>query len=116
MLNMLFPIRNIQSLSPGYKGTPANLLFAQGGNSIQELNNWLRQNKRSLKTSGASNGQTIAGCFSTGTHGSAIDTGSVQDFVVGMHIITGPGTHIWLERESYPVVSDTVIQRFKTNL
>src|SRR6188768_1832601 len=67
-LNMLFPIRNIQSLSPNYNGSPNNLLFAQCGNSIQELNNWLKQNKRSLKTSGASNGQTIAGCFSTGTH------------------------------------------------
>ena len=116
MLNMLFPIRNIQSLSPGYKRTPANLLFAQCGNSIQELNNWLKQNKRSLKTSGASNGQTIAGCFSTGTHGSAIDIGSVQDFIVGLHIITGPNEHIWLERESYPVVSDTLIQKFKTKL
>ena len=116
MLNMLFPIRNTQSLSPGYKKTPANLLFAQCGNSIQELSNWLKQNKRSLKTSGASNGQTIAGCFSTGTHGSAIDTGSVQDFVVGMHIITGPDENIWIERESYPVVSDLFLQKFNTRL
>ena len=118
MLNMLFPIRNTQSLSAKYKGKPSNLLFAQCGNSIQELNNWLQQNKRSLKTSGASNGQTIVGCFSTGTHGSAIDTGSVQDFIVGLHIITGPGPddHVWLERDSYPVVSDTLIQKFKTRL
>jgi hypothetical protein len=116
MLNMLFPIRNAQSLSPKYKGAPSNLLFAQCGNSIQELNNWLQQNKRSLKTTGASNGQTIVGCFSTGTHGSAIDTGSVQDYIVGLHIITGPGEHIWLERASYPVVSDAFIQKFKTRL
>jgi hypothetical protein len=59
MLNMLFPIRNTQNLSPRYKGTPNNLLFAQCGNSVQELNNWLQQNKRSLKTSGASNGQLL---------------------------------------------------------
>ncbi len=116
MLNMLFPIRNSQSLSPKYNGLPNNLLFAQCGNSIQELNNWLKQNKRSLKTSGASNGQTIAGCFSTGTHGSAIDMGSVPDFVVGMHIITGPDTQVWLERKSYPVVSGALIQKFKTKL
>ena len=116
MLNMLFPVRNPQSLSPAYPRTPTDLLFAQCGNSIQELNNWLKQNKRSLKTSGASNGQTIVGCFSTGTHGSAIDTGSVPDFIVGMHIITGPGEHIWLERESYPVVSASLIQKFKTTL
>lgn len=116
MLNMIFPIRSTQSLSPNYNGTPNNLLFAQCGNSIQELNDWLKKNKRSLKTSGASNGQTIVGCFSTGTHGSAIDVGSVPDFIVGMHIITGPDKHIWLERESYPIVSDIFTQKFKTKL
>lgn len=116
MLNMIFPIRNSQTLSSNYKGIPNDLLFAQCGNSIQELNDWLKKNKRSLKTSGASNGQTIAGCFSTGTHGSAIDTGSVQDFIVGIHLITGPDKHVWLERESYPVVSDLFIQKFKTKL
>ena len=116
MLNMIFPIRSTQSLSPDYKRTTNDLLFAQCGNSIQELNDWLKKNKRSLKTSGASNGQTIVGCFSTGTHGSAIDIGSVPDFIVGMHIITGPDKHIWLERESYPIVSDVFIQKFKTKL
>jgi len=116
MLNMIFPIRSTQSLSPNYKRTPNDLLFAQCGNSIQELNDWLKKNKRSLKTSGASNGQTIVGCFSTGTHGSAIDVGSVPDFIVGMHIITGSDKHIWLERESYPVVSGIFTQKFKTKL
>src|SRR5678809_165007 len=116
MLNMIFPIRSTQSLSSNYKRTPNDLLFAQCGNSIQELNDWLKKNKRSLKTSGASNGQTIVGCFSTGTHGSAIDVGSVPDFIVGMHIITGPDKHIWLERKSYPIVFDLFIQKFKTKL
>jgi hypothetical protein len=116
MLNMVFPVRKTQSLSPGFTGVPEDLLFAQCGNSIQELNDWLKKNNRSLRTSGASNGQTIVGCFSTNTHGSAIDTGSVQDFIIGMHIITGPDDHIWLERKSYPVVSDIFIQRFRTRL
>ena len=116
MLNMAFPIRSTQSVSPQYARTPNDLLFAQCGNSMQELNSLLKQNKRSLRTTGASNGQTIAGCFSTGTHGSAIDAGSVQDFVVGMHIIVGPGKHVWLERQSYPVVSGAFLQKFKTKL
>ncbi len=115
-MNMLFPIRNRQSLSPQFPGTPNNVVFTQCGTSIQELNNWLKANKRSLKTTGASNGQTIAGCFSTGTHGSAIDVGSVQDFVVGMHIIVGPGKHYFLERASYPVVSNAFLQKFNTTL
>jgi FAD binding domain len=115
MLNRTFPIRST-SLSPQYAGTANQLLFAQCGTSIQELNNRLKKNKRSLRTSGASNGQTIVGCFSTGTHGSAMDAGSVQDFIVGMHIITGPGKHIWLERKSHPVVSQAFLDKFKTKL
>ena len=47
--------------------------------------------------------------MSTGTHGAAIDVGSVADFVVGLHIITSPTEHIWLERKSYPVASDSFI-------
>lgn len=116
MLNMIFPIRSALSLSPNYKKTPDKVLFVQCGTSMQELNNWLKANGRSLKTSGASNGQTIVGCFSTGTHGSALDAGSVPDYVVGMHIIVGPGKHVYLERKSYPVVSDAFIQKFKTKL
>jgi hypothetical protein len=54
--------------------------------------------------------------FFTGTHGSAIDVGSVPDFIVGMHIITGPDKHIWLERESYPIVSDVSLKSLKQNL
>lgn len=116
MLNMIFPLRTTQSISTSYPGTPDKLLFAQCGTSMQELNNWLKKNKRSLKTSGASNGQTIAGCFSTGTHGSAIDVGAVQDYIVGIHIIVGPSKHVYLERKSYPVVSDIFLQKFKTTL
>lgn len=111
-MNMLFPVRKKESLSQDYPGSPDQVLFAQCGNSIQELNKWLKTNNRSLKTSGASNGQTIVGCFSTGTHGSAMDTGSVQDFIVGMHIILGPDKHVWLEKKSRPVVSDIFLQKF----
>ncbi len=65
--------------------------------------------KRSLKASGASNGQTIAGCTSTGTHGSAFNVGAVHDSIVGLHIVTGPDTHVWLEKKSNPVASDDFI-------
>jgi FAD binding domain len=116
LLNMLIEIRNAASVSDQYQGQRKNLLFAQCGNSMQELNNHLQHTGRSLKTSGASNGQTIAGAFSTGTHGSAIDFGSTPDFIVGMHIIISPDEHIWLEKESYPVVSDLFTQRLQTKL
>ena len=116
LMNMLIEIRTAGSVSDDYPGERRNLLFAQCGNSMQELNIHLQASNRSLKTSGASNGQTIAGAFSTCTHGSAIDFGSTPDFVVGLHIIVSDAESIWLEKASYPVVSDSFIQRLETKL
>jgi len=86
-------------------------LFTQCGCSIIELNTVCRSLNRSLRTSGASNGQTIAGLISNCTHGSAIDFGSSPEFIVGLHIIVGPNRHIYLERASQPVVTGSFIQR-----
>src|SRR5690606_1514124 len=38
-----------------------DLLFVQCGVSVHELNSYLKRKRRSIKTSGASNGQTIVG-------------------------------------------------------
>jgi hypothetical protein len=105
-----------QSVAPGYTGDVKKLLFAQCGNGIWELNDQLRQSKLSLKTCGASNGQTIVGAMATGAHGSTIDVGGVQDYVVGMHIIVGPDRHIYVERKSAPIVSASFIQNLQTEL
>ncbi|HTN46771.1 MAG TPA: FAD-binding protein [Flavipsychrobacter sp.] len=114
-LNSVFTI-SASSLNPNYKGKPEELSFVQCGNSIWELNNYLNPRGRSLKTCGASNGQTIVGAMSTGTHGSAIDFGAIQDYVKGLHIITGPNSDVYLERKSYPVVSETFIAKLNTSL
>jgi hypothetical protein len=105
-----------QSVSENYTGDPKKLLFAQCGCGVWELSKELRAKNLSLKTSGASNGQTIVGAMSTGAHGSSIDVGSVQDYVVGMHLIVSPTRHIWLERESGPVVSDSFSQKLQTEI
>ncbi len=114
-LNMVFNITKA-SVSNACPGKPADLLFAQCGNSVKELNDFLKSKNKSLKTSGASNGQTIVGAFSTGTHGSAIDFGATPDFVVGLHIIVSPNRHVYLERASYPVASAAFIQKLQTEL
>jgi FAD/FMN-containing dehydrogenase len=116
LMNLLFEIRNPNSVSPDYQGDRKDLLFAQCGNSMQELNNYLRRTHRSLKTSGASNGQTIVGAFSTCTHGSAIDFGSTPDFIVGLHIVVSANEHVWLERASYPVASEAFVQLLEAKL
>jgi FAD/FMN-containing dehydrogenase len=84
---------------------PRNLLFVQCGNSIADLNAYLQARQLSLKTSGASNGQTIAGALSTGTHGAALGVGAVPDYVRGIHLVTGPARSVWLERKSDPVTN-----------
>lgn len=102
-LRLTFNLKN-SFLAPEYlqKGNSAtNLFFAECGISVLDLDEKLEQDsnpKRSLRASGASNGQTIAGCTSTGTHGSAFNVGAVHDSIVGLHIITGPDSHVWLEK------------------
>ena len=90
-------------------GDPSNLLFAQCGNEIIRINDLLEKERnppKSLRVSGGSNGQTIVGAFSTGTHGAAFKYGALCDCVLGMHIIVGPNRHVWLEKASRPVTSE----------
>src|SRR5260221_7265912 len=79
-LNMMFGISQ-QSVNPAYKGDVKKLFLAQCGNGVWEISKFLQIRNLSLKTSGASNGQTIAGVTATGAHGSAFDVGAVQDLV-----------------------------------
>lgn len=96
----------------------SNLFWFQCGNQIKEISLFLERRGKSLKTSGASNGQTIAGCISTGVHGSTIDVGSVQDYVVGLNLITGPNPedNIYLERKSRPALRDTYVQNLNARV
>lgn len=99
-LNFSFPLTQ-KYVMPSH-GRPEDLYFIQCGTIIHEINTRLsaKEPQRSIKASGASNGQTIAGALSTGTHGAAFKVGAIQDFVVGLHLVTGPNKHIWLERST----------------
>lgn len=110
-LNLAFNIGK-NFVSDDYSGDYQNLFLVECGTSIDELNEMLEERgdfKRCLRASGASNGQSIAGATSTGTHGSAFNVGAVHDSIVGLHIVVGPNRHVWLERKSYPVASDQFI-------
>jgi FAD/FMN-containing dehydrogenase len=89
-----------------YTEDVTGLYLVQCDVSIEALNRYLEFNNRALKTSGASNGQTIAGAIATGTHGSAFQYGAMPEYVVGIHLIPGTDESIWLERASYPVITD----------
>ncbi|WP_181954050.1 FAD-linked oxidase [Flavobacterium cellulosilyticum] len=106
-MNISMPIHDVDChLNSNYD--PTNLFLFECGNTIKEISETLAENGKSLKTSGASNGQTIAGCISTGVHGSALDVGSVQDYVVGLNLIIGPNKEdiVYIEPHSKPALSD----------
>lgn len=95
-----------QSLDTGFVGNPADLVFVQAGRSIAEINRRIEAwpQPRSLRTSGASNGQTIAGAIGTGTHGSAVDVGALESQVVGIQLLTAT-RNLWIEHPARPVLN-----------
>ena len=96
----------------------SNLFLFECGTTIKRVSEVLSAHGKSLKTTGASNGQTIAGCISTGVHGSALNVGSVQDYVVGLNLIIGPDQNdiVYLERHTAPALNDTFAQQISKKI
>ncbi|RMH31522.1 MAG: FAD-binding protein [Nitrospirae bacterium] len=103
-------------MAPEYTGDREKLRFLETGAEIVTINRLLFQHRLSLKASGSNDGQTLAGVISTNTHGSAFKFGSTQDFVVGLHLITGPRSHVYLQRDSYRVVNEKFAQKLGAKL
>jgi FAD/FMN-containing dehydrogenase len=100
--NWLFPLPATH-VDPGYSGDHDGLVLCQTGISVAELNIYLERRGRSLVTTGASNGQTLAGAISTGTHGSAIDQPAIQGQVAAIQLLSGPASNLWIEPAREPV-------------
>ena len=108
-LNGMRPL-SADQLDPSYRGDPADtngLWLVQGGAYISEINRTIEGDAfaRSLHTSGAANGQTIAGATATGTHGSRLGFPALHDTVRAIHLLAGDQKQFWIERASYPVAS-----------
>jgi hypothetical protein len=110
-LMQTFAVRS-SSVAPAYLAAGKladNLFFTECGTTIHILEQLLEARNKSILASGGSNGQTIAGATSTGTHGGAFAFGAVHDAIVGLHLVCGPDRHVWLERASYPVVGQAFL-------
>lgn len=96
----------------------SNLFLFECGTIIKRVSEVLSAHGKSLKTTGASNGQTIAGCISTGVHGSALQVGAVQDYVVGLNLIIGPNKNdvVYLERHTQPALNDTFAKKISKRI
>jgi FAD/FMN-containing dehydrogenase len=98
---------------PAYPaGERRNVVLAQAGMQIAELNDYLElvprkdADRRAIKAAGIGNGQTVAGSVSGNTHGAQLTFGAMPDFVAGLHIATGSGRTLWIQRASKPVFNE----------
>lgn len=82
---------------------PSRLMLVQAGATVDEVNDSAEEMGLSLKTGGASNGQTWAGACATGTHGSVIAAGGIQDHIRALQVVTPSGV-FWVEPHQ-PVMS-----------
>ena len=122
LLNGCYDIgeRHFDSRYPA--GDRRSVVLAQAGMQIAELNAFLElrpqeaSDKRSLKAAGIGNGQTIAGAVSGNTHGSQLDFGAMPDFVVGLHVATGNGRTLWIEKASKPVLNEDFVNAIGAKL
>ena len=85
---------------------PEDLYFAQCGAKISRINERLETTtrRRALRTSGASNGQTIGGMIGTGVHGSAIGVGGFESQVAGLQLLTAT-QNLWIEPARAPTMT-----------
>lgn len=113
-LNQVFRMNTY--LHSNYSGSADTIRYFQSGISVRAVNDFLGSRGYALKTSGASDGQTLAGAISTGTHGSAFNVGSMQEAVVGIHVLCGKGRNYWVERSSYPVGNQQLIDALGATL
>lgn len=99
-------------LDPQYRATRAaqqfTPIFAQGGTQIASLNRRLAEAGLAVQTSGAGDGQRLAGCLATGTHGSALGIGAMHDTALGFHLVVGPSESVFVQRATAPACGPEV--------
>jgi FAD/FMN-containing dehydrogenase len=99
-----------------------NVVLAQAGMQIAELNDYLElvpqkdSDRRAIQAAGIGNGQTVAGSVSGNTHGAQLTFGAMPDFVAGLHIATGSGKTLWIERASKPVLNEEFVAKIGADL
>lgn len=74
----------------------SRLMLVQAGATVDEVNDSAEEMGLSLTTGGASNGQTLAGAAATGTHGSVLSAGGIQDHIRALQVVTPSGI-FWVE-------------------
>jgi hypothetical protein len=87
-------------------GPAANVVLCGGGTRLREIVAFAEPELGlTVETSGTHLGLTLAGAAGTASHGSRLGLGGMQNSVLGMHLVTGPGEHVWIEDPETPALS-----------
>lgn len=73
-------------------------IYVTCGANLHNVNRELEKIELCIRTSGSSDGQTVAGAIGTGVHGSAYKIGAIHDTVAGIHLAT-KGGHMLVYRD-----------------
>ncbi|HSU41459.1 MAG TPA: hypothetical protein VLJ38_17900 [Polyangiaceae bacterium] len=84
-------------------------LFVEGGTQIGALNRRLGADLGlALQTSGAADGQRVAGALATGTHGAALQVGALHDTVLGLYLVVAPNQAVFVQSGSAQFASSEI--------
>jgi hypothetical protein len=106
--NRCFRLAAADFADPG-ASDPRAFMLVEGGVLVDEVNDKLEEMGRSLSTTGASNGQTMAGACATATHGSVPTAGGIQQHVRAVQMVTPAGT--WWIEPAAGLMSDDFIRQ-----
>ncbi|OYY73134.1 hypothetical protein [Sphingomonas sp. 28-63-12] len=106
-----FSMASVSDIHPHCQTPAKRIAFASGGTRLRELVRWAEGFGLTVPTSGTHLGPTLAGGFGTASHGSKIGYGGLQNMVLGMHLVCGASEHVWIERRSHPVLSDSGVKQ-----
>ncbi len=87
------------------------MALASGGTRLRELAELADRRGLSILDSGTHLGATIAGAIATASHGSRLGHGGLQEMVHGLHLVTGIGEAVWIERATRPLLSDDQVAK-----
>ena len=94
------------ALNDENRSTPEKYVHVEAGTKVWELNCQLDGLGVALETLGGTNGQSVAGAFSTSSHGSTFDLRPIADQVRAIHLVGPGGQEWWIERSGTRAITD----------
>jgi len=95
-----------QALKAGLQPRARYFVEVKAGTKVHELNCLLDGLGLAMPTLGGSNGQSIAGAVSTGTHGADVNLPPIADCVRAIHLVGPAGQEWWIEPEGDRSITD----------